>query len=213
MTDPNDGRWRRLMVLLEPMHEQAVATARRLSRSQADGDDLYHEALLQAFERIHFLRDESRFRSWFYAVLFNRHRDRSRRSFWRRFLPWEAAFPDGDPAITASEDAEDRVTRAGRASRALATLPPEQREAIVLFEIEGWSIEEIAASQTVTLSAVKSRLARGRERLRRWYERLEALASHAGAPRASDPPLERERRDELSPWAPAPATGKERSDV
>ncbi len=60
-----------------------------------------------------------------------------------------------------------------RMSRALSTLPPEQREAVVLFELEEFSIEEIAAIQMVSVSAVKSRLARGRERLRRHYERLE----------------------------------------
>lgn len=210
MTDPNDARWRKLMALLEPLHEQAVATARRLSRSRADGDDLYHEALLKAFERIHLLRDESRFRSWFYAVLFNRHRDRSRRAFWRRFLPWEAGFPDADPATAAGEDPEERVTRAGRATRALATLPPEQREAIVLFEIEGWSIEEIAGAEGVTPSAVKSRLKRGRERLRRWYEGLEQDTLQFATVRAAEPPP---AKGGLSRWAAVPASGKERSDV
>jgi RNA polymerase sigma-70 factor (ECF subfamily) len=47
-----------------------------------------------------------------------------------------------------------------------------QREAVVLGDIEGYSIDEIAAIQGVTASAVKSRLARGRERLRRRYEGL-----------------------------------------
>jgi hypothetical protein len=42
---------------------------------------------------------------------------------------------------------------------------------VVLFELEGFSIEEIAALQQVSASAVKSRLARGRARLRRIYER------------------------------------------
>ena len=54
----------------------------------------------------------------------------------------------------------------------LAGLPAVQREAVVLFEIEGFSVEEIAAMQEVTVSAVKSRLARGRDRLRRAYQRL-----------------------------------------
>src|SRR6188508_3316357 len=100
MTDSHEARWRRLTALLEPFHEQAQATARRLSRSVDDGDDLYHETLLRAFDRLPGLRDETRFRSWFYAILLNRHRNRGREAFWRRFLPWNEAFPKGEePAV------------------------------------------------------------------------------------------------------------------
>ena len=53
----------------------------------------------------------------------------------------------------------------------LASLAAEQREAVVLFEVDGFSIEEIAAMQRVSISAVKSRLTRGRERLRVFYQR------------------------------------------
>ena len=62
--------------------------------------------------------------------------------------------------------------RAERASRALASLPAVQREAVVLFEVEGYSIEEIAAWQKASVPAVKARLQRGRARLRRHYERI-----------------------------------------
>ena len=48
------------------------------------------------------------------------------------------------------------------------------REAIVLFELEGWQVDEIAALQRVSASAVKSRLARGRARLRAYYQRRHA---------------------------------------
>jgi RNA polymerase sigma factor (sigma-70 family) len=58
-----------------------------------------------------------------------------------------------------------------RGREALATLPPEQRESIVLFEVEGWKVDEIAALLGISASAVKSRLSRGRERLRAFYEK------------------------------------------
>ena len=60
-------------------------------------------------------------------------------------------------------------------ARALATLAPPEREAIVLFELEGFSLDEIAALQRSSLSAVKSRLVRARGRLRRHYERRERV--------------------------------------
>ena len=165
--------WQRLIDLLRPFHDRAAATARRLSRSAEDGDDLFQEAVIRAYEKLSALRDESRFRPWFYSILLSVHRNRSRRGFWRRFFSLERN--DGKSIDVASEDGatwEEERRGAERVSRALAGLPPEQREAVVLFELEGFSIEEIAALQRVSLSAVKSRLSRGRKRLRRHYERL-----------------------------------------
>ena len=175
MSITSEARWQRLRVLLEPFHEQAVATARRLSRSTADGDDLYHECLLKAFEKLHSLRDERAFRSWFYATLLNCHRNRHRGSFWRRFLPMEgAALRAPAPARMAEASGTSTSTPAGRIRAALAVLKPEQREALVLFEVEGFAIEEIARLQHASIPAVKSRLVRGREALRAHYERSAA---------------------------------------
>jgi RNA polymerase sigma-70 factor (ECF subfamily) len=169
---PNEDpevRWRRLLELLAPVHEQAAATARRLTRSE-DADDLLQASVLRAFEKLPTLRDPARFRGWFYAVLLSVHRTRSRWSFWRRFLPLEEAVaePPGEDGVRTQEERD----RTERLRRALTRLPAPQREAIVLFELEGFSVEEIAGMQDVSISAVKSRLSRGRRRLRRHYARL-----------------------------------------
>jgi len=166
--------WRRLIELLEPVYRQAALTARRLSRSSDDGDDLMQEAVLRAYEKLPSLRDVSRFRAWFYAILLTVHRNRSRRSFWRRFVPLEDRRGGDGPEPAGEDGADWEKTRvaARRVARALAELPAVQREAVVLFEIEGFSIEEIGSLQGASVSAVKSRLARGRDRLRRHYQRL-----------------------------------------
>ena len=165
--------WKRLMDLLAPLHDRAAATARRLSRSAEDGDDLFQEAVVRAYHKLPTLRDDASFRSWFFALLLNAHRNRSRRGFWRRFLSLERDMAPGfDPPGEDGGGWEQKRRQVERASRVLAGLPAVQREAVVLFEIEGFSIEEIAAMQEVTVSAVKSRLARGRDRLRRAYQRL-----------------------------------------
>ncbi len=166
-------RWQRLLDLLAPLHDGARATARRLCRTAHDGDDLFQEAVVRAYEKSSDLRDASRFRAWFYSVLLSVHRTRSRRGFWRRFLSIDDAIGEGrEPIGDDGSNWEEERRRAERASRALATLPAVQREAVVLFDIEGFSIEEVAAAQNDSISAVKSRLARGRARLRRHYERL-----------------------------------------
>ncbi len=162
--------WQRFWRLFEPVHADAAATARRLCRSSSDGDDLFQEAVLRAYERLADLRSEDRFRSWFFAILLSIHRNRQKRAFWRRFVPWDTVFGEAtEPRGECGLDREEDHWRAERASRALARLPAVQREAVVLYEIDGYSVAEIAAMQGVSESAVKSRLARGRERLRRIY--------------------------------------------
>lgn len=178
-------RWSQLAALLEPVHGPALATARRLCRSAADGDDLYAETVLRAFEKLHTLRDESRFKPWVFAILLSRHRSRSRLRFWRRFVPLDDAFPAGNgPAGDDGSRWDDDAVRARRVAAALDTLPAVQREAVVLFELECHSIEDIAALQGASVAAVKSRLARGRERLRRWYERHGSARQREHAARA-----------------------------
>ena len=97
----------------------------------------------------------------------------NRRAFWRRFLPLADLITQGfDPPGEDGRHGEEDRRRAERASRALATLPAVQREALVLHDLEGFSMPEIAVMQKVTVSAVKTRVARGREKLRAHYRRL-----------------------------------------
>lgn len=187
-----DKRWRRLIDLLAPVHDQALATARRLSRTSDEGEDLFHDAVMRAFDKLPALRDEERFRPWFYAVLLSRHRSRARRGFWRRFLPLEDELEQGrEPLGDDGGRWEERRLRASRASRALATLPAVQREAIVLHDVDGFTVHEIADMQHSSVSAVKSRLSRGRKRLRCHYERL-GFGDSLGDAGAND----KEERDE-----------------
>jgi RNA polymerase sigma-70 factor (ECF subfamily) len=178
---------RRLLALLEPIHEQARRTARRLCRSDADGDDLFQEAALRALGRLHDLRDQERFRSWFFAVLLSVHRGRHRFDLWRRLVPLEDVLARGEePAGCDGADWEEARFRAARVRRALATLPAAAREAIVLCDLEGFSLEEIASTQGDSVAAVKTRLSRARRRLRRYYQKLgsagaELLIERGGA--------------------------------
>ncbi|HEY0190193.1 MAG TPA: RNA polymerase sigma factor [Kofleriaceae bacterium] len=163
----------RLRHLLAPVHDRAQSFARGLCRSRADGDDLYQEALLRAIAKLDGLRDDAAYRPWLYSVVISVHRNRARREFWRRLVP----LGDDDHAqlgaqpYRATDWSPDAAEAAARARAALATLPAVQRETIVLFELEGWQVDEIAGLHRVSASAVKSRLARGRDRLRSYYER------------------------------------------
>jgi RNA polymerase sigma-70 factor (ECF subfamily) len=164
------------MELLAPHHDRARATARRLCRSDADGDDLFHEAVLRALDHLDELREAERFRAWFFAVLLSVHRARHRRRFWRRLLPLDEVSSE---PVAHEASGPAAVEGAQRMARALATLASLEREAIVLFELEGFTLEEVAALQESSIPAVKSRLVRARARLRRHYERSERVSRPA----------------------------------
>jgi RNA polymerase sigma-70 factor (ECF subfamily) len=171
--------------------ESPAARFRRLL--EADGDDLFQDAALRAFAKLDTLRDETAFRACLYQIVVSVHRSRCRRAVWRRLIPFgaaaEAAAADLDRdghalyRTSAGPDAGDAIARA---DAALAKLPAVQREAIVLFEIEGWRVEEIATCQRVSVSAVKSRLARGRG--------CAAITRSCSAP-ATHPPLQESTHD------------------
>jgi RNA polymerase sigma-70 factor (ECF subfamily) len=167
-------RFRRL---LEPLHDRVLGFARSLCRSSAEGDDVFQEAMLRAFGKLDALRDDAAFKPWLYRIVITVHRTRCRRSWWRRVIPIgdiAKRTDDVESLFRTSTWNPDAADAQRRARAALAQLGAAQREAIVLFEIEGFLVEEIAAIQGVSVSAVKSRLARGRDRLRALYETNDA---------------------------------------
>ncbi len=129
-------------------------------RSDHDAEDVLSETVLQALEGLHRLRDDKAFLSFLFTIA-TRIVKRQR---WRRRLfgeydegeTMERAHPDALP----DEQADVELLRA-----ALQRLPNKMREAVVLFEINGLSLEEIREIQGGSLSGVKSRLVRGRKQL------------------------------------------------
>ncbi len=179
------------MRLLEPHHDELALVCRRIARSDSDGDDLLHEALLRAATKLGALGDEARFRPWLYRIVFSVHRSRARNGFWNRLVRGTRAPADVETQLV-TEGEQERAYGARRAAAALATLPAVQREALVLFELQGHSVDDIATLQACSASAVKSRLSRARKRLRGYYQRrgigLDPVPSPAapGALSASD---------------------------
>src|SRR5580692_2509080 len=89
--------WDELFELLGPIHDDVQLFARRIARSNAEGDDVFQEAVLRAARKLGSLRDRSRFKSWMYSVVASVHRTRYRRSFWTRWTSMDVApDPIGD---------------------------------------------------------------------------------------------------------------------
>lgn len=143
----------------------AYNLARWLTRDAADADDVVQEAYLRAFRALSGFRGGDG-RAWFLAIVRNTGLTWLRRN--RPPAP-TVAFDESRHGESADRPATDD----GESLRAaLAALPTEFREAVVLRELEGLSYKEVAAVTGVPIGTVMSRLSRGRGLLR------EKLAGH-----------------------------------
>lgn len=150
----------------------------RITENAEDAADLTQETFLSALKAIKSFRGDSELKTWLFRIAVNHSRNRFR--WWKRrrrdvTVSLDAPIGDTDSALSeiiAGDDvsAEDTVLRLERETalrRALLELPDIYREAIVLCDIEGLAYEEIATALEVNIGTVKSRIARGREELRK----------------------------------------------
>ena len=150
------------------------AVALRTSGNREDAADGLQEGMVAAYRRAGSFRGDAAVTTWLHRVVVNACLDRMRAARVRR----ADALPDdlderGDRgALVSSTDAvDDPADTAVRSDRrravlaALATLPAEQRAALVLVDMEGYPVAEAAAILDCAAGTVKSRCSRGRARL------------------------------------------------
>jgi RNA polymerase sigma-70 factor (ECF subfamily) len=135
-----------------------------------DADDATQEVFLKAYRGLSSFRGEAPPRAWLASIADNavKNRYRSRSRFRRVFAPSWDDDSGFEPAAAGNGPEDDaRVGESRRlVTEALSRLEPEFRMPVVLRDIEEWSYEEIAASLSLPLGTVKSRIARGRGQLR-----------------------------------------------
>lgn len=128
-------------------------------------DDLVQDCLERAIRKRHQWRRESSISTWLYRILYRLFLDRaaSRRKDLERADGYRLSVTDSEPARQ-----EDHVA-CGDIVQAIQRLPVDQRAAIGLTVVEGLSYEEAAEVLRIPVGTFRSRLARGRDRLRDLY--------------------------------------------
>jgi RNA polymerase sigma-70 factor (ECF subfamily) len=155
----------------------------RLTENVEEARDLTQETFLRAYQSIGHFRGESDLRTWIYRIAINQARNRWR--WWRRRRR-EATVSIDAPEIgggrlglvatlksnTVRDPEQDALLseRERALKKALGSLKRVYREAVILRDIEGFAYEEIASALRISVGTVKSRLARGRQELRRKLE-------------------------------------------
>jgi RNA polymerase sigma-70 factor (ECF subfamily) len=163
--------------LVETYQGQVYNLCLRMLRSPHSAEDATQEAFISAYRHIRSFRGGV-FRAWLLRIAANACADELRRRRRRPQISLEEASDDQERPLDLPDPGEtpedfalrrelNRTIEAG-----LITLPPDQRLAVVLCDVHGLSYEEIAESMRVSVGTVKSRISRGRERMRRY------LAAH-----------------------------------
>lgn len=150
----------------------------RITGDVEEAGDLTQETFLSVFKAVKKFRGDADLKTWLFRIAINKSHNRHR--WWKRrkrgqTISLDASYGDSDSALSetiASDLAnpEENILRLERERTLLAALrqlPDIFREAVVLCDLEGFSYEEIAAILEINIGTVKSRIARGREDLRR----------------------------------------------
>lgn len=137
------------------------AFIRRRVRDDATADDLTQETLLKVFRSRAALRDGQRLEAWLYRIARTTLID-----FYRRTKPTEE-LPESLTAESGDEVERLRLAVMATTKRFLEALPEAYREPVRLAELEGLPLAEIAQRSGLSLTAVKSRVRRGRAMLKK----------------------------------------------
>ncbi|MCX5044826.1 RNA polymerase sigma factor [Aldersonia sp. NBC_00410] len=161
-----DGDRAAFAELIAPQRQSAWNISLRITGNREDAEDALQNALIAAWQNLGKFNGEARFGTWFYRVVSNAAIDIHRRRAAR--IATDFVDPTELVDLTTASSApsvEDRVVDVDAVRRALAELPAEFREAIVLREFTDLSYAEIAEHQGIGVQTVKSRISRGRTQL------------------------------------------------
>jgi RNA polymerase sigma-70 factor (ECF subfamily) len=155
------------------LHQRSVFNlCLRMLGSPASAEDASQDAFLSAFRSIHTFRGTV-FRPWLMRIAANACTDELRRRGRRPAISLDAPLPGSEEHIDVPDPGAgpEMATLRGEQARtiqaALLRLPADQRLAIVMCDIQGFAYDEIASAMACSVGTVKSRIARGREKLRR----------------------------------------------
>jgi len=160
--------------LAEERKRDLFNAALRMTRDREEAEDLTQEALAKAYAAFHQFRPGTNFKAWVFRIMVNTYINSQRRSARRpRTMSWEEVPGEGetggfDPLAEGSQP--EHTTLAAlpdeTLQRALNDLPDDFRIPVLLCDVENLSYKDIARLIGIPLGTVRSRIFRGRQRLR-----------------------------------------------
>lgn len=163
--------------MLMSKHESKMfSVALRMCANSDDAQDCLQDAMLRIYKALPNFKGQSSFSTWAYRITMNTCLDDMRRKKVRQTASLDALLDLGWSPTDEDDTPERHLSNAElrrELSRAIQSLPEDMRAAVVLRDVQGFSYEEIASMLGANVGTVKSRISRGREKLR------DILSEHA----------------------------------
>lgn len=170
-----DGNQTSFAELMQRHEDRIFAMAFRMTGDRSDALDATQEAFVSAFRQVHRFRFDSAFGTWLYRIGMNACHD-----LLRKRKRWGNAEETADARDERASRFDEQVVARLDVTQALALLPEEYREAVVMHDIGGIAYEEIARITDTQIGTVKSRISRGRRRLAELLEQRDRSAESKG---------------------------------
>lgn len=143
-------------------HEPFVRYCSALTYGKMDTEDLVQDVLLSAYQHFETINDKNQFLHYLIRAARNRSI-----SHWRRQKYKAELLDKHADRLMAQEVDSETLVDIQFLYQTMDRLPTKQKDALILFEISGFSMKEIAVIQQSTEGAIKTKISRGRQRLRK----------------------------------------------
>jgi RNA polymerase sigma-70 factor (ECF subfamily) len=178
-TEPHTAEAGQFETLILPHIDSLYGPAYRLTHSASDAEDLVQDTMLRAYTRFGSFRADGSPKAWLHTIMrnlfINTYRKKSREP---KAVPFDslddpgiygAATEGGVPRPTTSSPERVVLSQMEGAAllRAVAALPEEYRDVVVMADVDGLTYQEIADGLQIPVGTVRSRLNRGRKRVQR----------------------------------------------
>lgn len=150
------------MELLEPVYNRLECFVLAMTHNRELAKDIIHDTVAVAWQQFDRIRHREAFLSYLFTIA-----TRTYRTYWQRENRMTSATEDFWEYICDSDTPPDVRADYRALYEAIDQLPEQQREAVVMFELLGFSMKEIQQVQGGTLVSVKVRISRGRKKLAR----------------------------------------------
>jgi RNA polymerase sigma-70 factor (ECF subfamily) len=168
-----EGRESAFESLMRRYEDKIFGLAFRMTGNRTDALDATQDAFISAFRRARTFRGDAAFSTWLYRIGINSCNDLLRKKG-RLPTPLDSDNTTEQPADEGAQSLEESVATKLDVGTALALLPDEYKEAVVMHDLGGLPYEEIGRLTGVPVGTVKSRISRGRKRLAVLLEQREA---------------------------------------
>lgn len=156
----NNQKNTEFLKLYDPIHNQLYRFCRAISGRTEDAEDLLQDTILNVIEGFDNIRNKSVFKTYLFSVASNLNKMKLRR------LKFRAEFNENEiRQLVDSSQNQEYLTDFGIIYEKILLLPQKTAETIILFHISDLTLEEIRIIQGGSLSGVKLRLKRGREKI------------------------------------------------